>query len=89
MEHVREKIRSTLPSLEEDKLDAVITKLTELGVTHVDDCTFLTAADLDGILSPIQSRRLINAFTSGMSLSCFYSLSLAVLSIHCFLFFPP
>lgn len=66
MEHVREKIRSTLPALEEEQLETVITKLTDLGVMSVDDCTYLTAADLDGVLPPIQSRRLINAFCSGM-----------------------
>ncbi|KAA0712544.1 hypothetical protein E1301_Tti019060 [Triplophysa tibetana] len=64
MEHVREKIRSTLPALEEEQLETVITKLTDLGVTSVDDCTYLTAADLDGVLPPIRSRRLISAFYS-------------------------
>ena len=40
-------------------MDIVITKLMDLGVTKLDDCTFLKAEDLDGILPPIQSRRLI------------------------------
>ena len=65
MEPVREKIRSTLPSLEEEQIETLVTKLTDIGVTNLEDCTFLTAADLDGILSLIQSRRLINAFSSG------------------------
>ncbi|TDH09030.1 hypothetical protein EPR50_G00104010 [Perca flavescens] len=64
MEPVREKIRSTLPSLEEEQIETLVTKLTDIGVTNLEDCTFLTAADLDGILSLIQSRRLINAFSS-------------------------
>ncbi|XP_035860479.1 uncharacterized protein LOC118495660 isoform X1 [Sander lucioperca] len=64
MEPVREKIRSTLPSLEEEQIETLVTKLTDIGVTNLEDCTFLTAADFDGILSLIQSRRLINAFSS-------------------------
>uniref|UniRef100_A0A671UW94 Uncharacterized protein n=2 Tax=Sparus aurata TaxID=8175 RepID=A0A671UW94_SPAAU len=64
MEHVRHTIRRTLLSLEEEQVDIVITKLMDLGVTNLDDCTFLKAEDLDGILPPIQSRRLINAFCS-------------------------
>jgi len=66
MESVREMIRSTLHSLKEEQLEATITKLTDLGVTNLEDCTILTAADLDGVLTTIQSRRLISAFSSGM-----------------------
>lgn len=64
MEHVRHKIRRTLLSLEEEQVDIVMTKLTDLGVTNLEDLMFLKAEDLDGILPPIQSRRLINAFCS-------------------------
>ena len=39
--------------------------MSDLGVTNLDDCTFLKAEDLDGILPPIQSRQLINAFCLG------------------------
>lgn len=66
MEHVIKKIRNTLPALKEEKLEVVITKLTDMGVTNIDDCTYLTTADLDGMLSPIESRRLISAFCSSM-----------------------
>ncbi|XP_056604121.1 uncharacterized protein LOC130420666 [Triplophysa dalaica] len=65
MEHVRQKIRNTLPQLEEEQLETFIKKCMVLGVTNVEDCTFITEADLDGIFTPIQSRKLISVFRSG------------------------
>ena len=62
---VEEALPLTIHSLEEEQVDIVITKLMDLGVTNLDDCTFLKAEDLDGILPPIQSRQLINAFCLG------------------------
>lgn len=54
MELERQKVSGTLPSLEEQKVESIMMKPRDLVVTNPDDFTFLSEADLDGILSLIQ-----------------------------------
>lgn len=67
------QIRRTLLSLEEEQVDIVKKKLMDLGVTNLEDLTFLKAVDLDGILPPVQSRHSAQIFNQlDEILNCLY-----------------
>lgn len=65
MEHVKESIQKALPSLRSDLVESVISTLEMIGVSCVEDLGFVRTEDLEGILKPIQCRRLIQAFSTG------------------------
>lgn len=65
MELVKELVKKAMPSLSDDILDSLMARLEEIGVNGVDDLNFVKTEDVDGILPPIQSRRLIRAFSAG------------------------
>lgn len=44
-------------------------RLEVIGVNGVDDLNFVKTEHVDGILPPIQGRRLIQAFTAGKCLN--------------------
>ncbi|XP_027869633.1 uncharacterized protein LOC114142520 isoform X2 [Xiphophorus couchianus] len=64
MEHVKESIQKALPSLRSDLVESVISTLEMIGVSCVEDLGFVRTEDLEGILKPIQCRRLIQAFST-------------------------
>ncbi len=68
MEHVKELAQQAMPSLSNDMMDSVMAKLEVIGVNSVEDLGFVKTEDVDGILPPIQCRRLILAFSAGMFL---------------------
>lgn len=65
MEHVKELVKKALPLLSSDVIDSLMDRLEIIGVGCVDDLNFVRTEDVDGILPPIQCRRLIQAFTAG------------------------
>jgi len=66
MDAVKSSIRSTLPSLSEEELLVVVTKLQDdTGVECVADCSYVTSDDLTGMLKPIQVRKLLQSWNSG------------------------
>ncbi len=70
MEPVKELVKKTMPSLSSERLDALLARLEELGVTCVDDLIEVQAQDLERTLPIIQCRRLVRAFQAGKFLSC-------------------
>ncbi|KAF4097911.1 hypothetical protein G5714_021919 [Onychostoma macrolepis] len=65
MEFVKEIVQKAMPSLSNDRMDSLMARLALIGVNGVDDLSFETIEDVDGILPPIQCRRLIQAFRLG------------------------
>lgn len=65
MELVKEIVQKAMPSLSNDRMDSLMGRLELIGVNGVDDFSFVKIEDVDGILPPIQCRRLIQAFGSG------------------------
>ncbi|MED6246065.1 hypothetical protein ATANTOWER_012313, partial [Ataeniobius toweri] len=62
MECVKESIQKALPSLSSDLVESLMFRLEMIGVNCVDDLSFVKTEDLEGILPPIQCRRVIQAF---------------------------
>lgn len=71
MEHVKEIIQKAMPSLRSDLVKSLMSRLELIGVNCVDDLSFVKTEDVEGILPPIQCRRLIQAFSVG-NLPYFY-----------------
>ncbi|XP_072522286.1 uncharacterized protein [Salminus brasiliensis] len=67
MEAILTLIRTTLPSLSEDRLQSLMHRLDAIGVGRFVDLRLVTAADLEGLLQPTQCRRLMEVFNSGPS----------------------
>lgn len=65
MEHVKEIIQKAMPSLRSDLVESLMSRLELIGVNCVDDLSFVKTEDVEGILPPIQCRRLIQAFSVG------------------------
>lgn len=65
MEVVRDYITGAMPLLANEDIEKLIARLKQIGVLSIDDMKFVTSDDVDGILPPIQCRRLIQAFTAG------------------------
>lgn len=66
-----------MPLLSNDLMDLLMTRLEVIGVNSVDELNFVRIEDADGILPPIQCRRLIQAFSVGKSIGvCVYIKSL-------------
>jgi len=65
MELVKDMVKKAIPSLSNDLMDSLMARLELVGVNCVDDLSFVKIEDVDGILPPIQCRRLIQAFNSG------------------------
>lgn len=67
MEDIREAVLSVLPSLPEDKVQVLLNKLASIGVESKSDLQFIKEEDLPANITPIQCRRLLNAWqTQGM-----------------------
>lgn len=73
MELVRQIVLQAMPSLSNDLMDSLMARLEVIGVNGVDDLNFVNTEDVEGILPPIQCRRLIQAFSAGT----FFFLSLS------------
>ena len=65
MELVQELVRKAMAALSNDLMDSLMARLEVIGVNSVDDLNFVTMEDVEGILPPIQCRRLIQAFSAG------------------------
>lgn len=65
MELVKDIVGKAMPSLSNELMDSLMARLEKIGVDSVDDLSFVKIEDVDGILPPIQYRRLIQAFNSG------------------------
>lgn len=65
MELVKKLVQKAMPSLCHVEMDSLMARLKEIGVNGVEDLNFVKTEDVDGILAPIQCRRLIQAFTAG------------------------
>lgn len=72
MEVVKNVITRAMPVLTTDVIEELMDHLKHIGVNSIDDMQYLTSEDLDGILPPIQRRRLIQAFTAGKCLLLLY-----------------
>lgn len=68
MELVKELVKKAMPLLSNDLMDLLMARLEVIGVNSVDDLNFVRIEDVDGILPPIQCRRLIQAFSVGKSI---------------------
>ncbi|XP_060786670.1 uncharacterized protein LOC132892416 [Neoarius graeffei] len=66
MEVVKNVITRAMPVLTTDVIEELMDHLKHIGVNSIDDMQYLTSEDLDGILPPIQRRRLIQAFTADL-----------------------
>ncbi|KAG8186374.1 hypothetical protein JTE90_026793 [Oedothorax gibbosus] len=55
-------IKTALPTLQSDKVSEVYNFLVEMGVENVEDLAFIEVNDLNKILKPVQSRKLIAAW---------------------------
>ncbi|XP_031167416.1 uncharacterized protein LOC116058713 [Sander lucioperca] len=64
MELVKELVQKAMPSLSNHVMDSLMARLEEIGVNNVDDLNFVKTEDVNGILPPIQQRRLIQAFSA-------------------------
>lgn len=66
-EDIRQAVLAVLPSLPEDKLQSLLNKLASIGVESQSDLKFIKEEDLPANITPIQCRRLLNAWqTEGM-----------------------
>lgn len=58
-----DSITSVIPTLDEDRLGALVERLLlGVGVESVDDLQYVTLEDMQDILTPLQCRRLLEAF---------------------------
>lgn len=73
MEPVKELVRRAMPSISNDLMESLMARLELVGVNGLDDLTFVKTEDVDGILPPIQCRRLIQAFSAGKFLHFYIS----------------
>ncbi|MEQ2287069.1 hypothetical protein AMECASPLE_008780 [Ameca splendens] len=64
MERVKESNQKALPSLSSYLVESLMFILEMIGVNCVDDLSFVKTEDLEGILPPIQCRRVIQAFSA-------------------------
>ncbi|KAE8291060.1 hypothetical protein D5F01_LYC10655 [Larimichthys crocea] len=62
MEDIREAVLAVLPSLPEDKVQSLLNKLASIGVESKSDLQFIKEEDLLANITPIQCRRLLNAW---------------------------
>ncbi|TKS65679.1 RNA-directed DNA polymerase from mobile element jockey [Collichthys lucidus] len=62
MEDIREALLAVLPSLPEDKVQSLLNKLASIGVESKSDLQFIKEEDLPANITPIQCRRLLNAW---------------------------
>lgn len=62
---MKELVQKVMPSLSSDLMDSLMARLEVMGVNCVHDLNFVKTEDIDGILPPIQCRRLIQAFSAG------------------------
>lgn len=69
-EDVRDAVLAVLPGLPEEKLLSLLNKLASIGVESKSDLQFVKEKDLPDHITPIQCRRLLNAWNvDGMSSS--------------------
>ena len=67
-EDIRQAVWAVLPSLPEDKLQSILMKLESIGVETRSDLQFIKDEDLSANITPIQCRKLLNAWKNeGMS----------------------
>jgi len=65
MDSVKELLVTAIPSLQDDKLEAVLKHLTDIGVESLSDLNFVDAEkDFCGILRPIEARKVAHFLTS-------------------------
>ncbi|KAM7398692.1 hypothetical protein PAMA_006546 [Pampus argenteus] len=62
MEDIREAVLVVLPSLPEDKVQSLLNNLASIGVKSKSDLQFIKEEDLLANITPIQCRRLLNAW---------------------------
>ncbi|KAG8186369.1 hypothetical protein JTE90_026788 [Oedothorax gibbosus] len=55
-------IKAALPTLQGDKVSEIYNFLVEMGVENVEDLAFIEVDDMNRILKPVQSRKLIAAW---------------------------
>ena len=70
MEPVKELVQKAIPTLSVDEMEALLTKLAELGVTCVDELIDVEAEDLVGTLTVVKARKLIRIIRAGKYFSC-------------------
>lgn len=61
-EDVRDAVLAVLPGLSEEKLVSLLNKLASIGVESKSDLQFVKEDDLPDHITPIQCRRLLNAW---------------------------
>lgn len=73
---VSEEITKLLPSLTVEVLGKLMKHLEELGVETTDDLSLVSEVDLQGILRPIQTRKLMKHFskTPGYYYLCLFKI---------------
>lgn len=65
MDSVKELLVSGIPTLQGEKLDAVLTKMAAIGVQGLSDLNFVEAKnDFDGILLPVEARKVAHLLAS-------------------------
>lgn len=62
MDVIEKNVRMIVPDLEVDKVKSVLRMLQELGATDIADLPLVKEEDFNGIIKPIQARKLINAW---------------------------
>ncbi len=61
-EDVRDAVLAVLPGLQEEKLLSLLNKLASIGVESKSDLQLVKEEDLPDHITPIQCRRLLNAW---------------------------
>ena len=65
MEAIRTNISQTLPNLDSDTLEDVVTKLVDIcGIQCLGDLEFIVESDLLGLLKPVQIRKLLRSWNA-------------------------
>lgn len=66
MDEVENLIRQLLPQLSSELVEKTKIKLIEIGVESVDDLKLVQEQDLSVVLKPIQIRKLLHHFNTGL-----------------------
>ncbi|CAL8290569.1 unnamed protein product [Merluccius merluccius] len=69
-EDIRQAVFAVLPSLPDDKLQSLLNKLASIGVESKSDLQFIKEEDLPANITPIQCRRLLNAWQTEGQTTC-------------------
>ena len=66
MDEVENLIRQLLPQLSSELVEKTEIKLIEIGVENVDNLKLVQEQDLSVVLKPIQIRKLLRHFNTGL-----------------------